>query len=417
MADSSLAPTHGREQSKSAPEKLGHWLFKQSSNWRIVLAFLLVAALTYISIRFNIELGRLSAVDETSKELLPSGYALLDLCALFLSGYIGLKTKSPVRKVIAWVWFAFLVCLSLWAAAAFTMSVDYRQSLAPLNSQIERKRAELATQQASVQTWQDNVAAAKIYKTKHQGTLSREQAKEAMIAGDLAHLEAQRVPAAQIIYERAAPYIGVDAETLQLIVRLAWAAAITLSPLVLALLIGAEVIAHSHQSQPETNSPTPSPEGKKRKGKFHNLTNSGKGEVTQTGKPQAPSLAPVMAKAGKKRGKKAAPRTGDSADTGTQAGKATRYAEVRQQVIAGKVRPSKPAIKKAAQCGQPTAEKYLEAMAKEGIIQKLPNGRYALSESNIVPITAKGRGVGAIQQRTVGQARKQRIKAGGIGQE
>jgi hypothetical protein len=69
---------------QSRPEKIGQWLFTTTSNWGTVLAFGLVAALTFISIRFNIELGKLSAIDETSKQLLPTGYALLDLAALVL---------------------------------------------------------------------------------------------------------------------------------------------------------------------------------------------------------------------------------------------------------------------------------------------------------------------------------------------
>lgn len=387
MAHESVSHAHACTQSQSKPEKIGQWLFRTTSNWRTVLAFLLVAALTYISIRFNIELGRLSAADEVSKELLPSGYALLDLCALFLSGYVGLKTRSPIRKAIAWIWFGFLLSLSLWAAAAFTMSVDYRQSIAPLDSQIEQKRRELETQQASVKTWQDNVAQAVVYKTKHQGTLNREQIKESMLAGELAHLEAQRVPPAQIIYERAAPYVGIDAPTLQLIIRLLWAAALTLSPLILVLLIAAEFgLVGSNEEQ---TTPTP-PEGKKRfTDRFHDFTQTGKTDLTNSGKPQAPILAPVMAptdkKASKRTSKKAAPRTGDSADTGTTSGKGTRYAEVRQKVIEGKVRPSKPAIKKAAQCGQPTAEKYLEALEGEGIIRRLDSGRYELVRSSEKP--------------------------------
>ena len=374
------------EASKSTPEKLGHWLFKQSSNWRIVLAFGLIAALTGISIRFNIELGRLSAVDETSKSLLPSGYALLDMAALFLSGYIGIKTRSPVRKFIAWVWFAFLVTLSLWAAAAFTMSVDYRQSLAPLDAQIERKRAELTTQQASVKTWQDNVAAAKMYKTKHQGTLSREQIKESMIAGELAHLEAQRVPAAQIIYERAAPYVGVDAETLQLIIRLLWAGAITLSPLVLALLLGAEVVANNHLSQ---DSPTPPNDGTKPKKK--SFTDKFHDSVTLKNAPA--NMDTVTANASERiRAKNVtSPASkGVQKDTGTEGDAAHRFAELRKNVLSGHVKPSIRQVRSFCGCRQEVAIRYIEKLAGEGIIQRKDNGRYELV-SNVVPLKRQRR--------------------------
>ncbi|MEJ2742384.1 MAG: hypothetical protein P8176_07835 [Gammaproteobacteria bacterium] len=224
----------------SRPEKIGLWMFETSANWRNVLAFGLVAALTYISIRFNIELGKLSSVDQTSSELLPTGYALLDVCTLFLSGYVGLRTRSPVRKFIAWVWFVYLLSLSLWSAAAFTLSVDYRQSIAALDHQIEQKHLELDRQQETVALWQDNVRSAVKYKTKHQGTLSVEEAKAQRIADELSALEARRLPAAQVIYQRAEQLIGVDAAQLQLLVRLAWAAALTLSPIVLMLLLVVE---------------------------------------------------------------------------------------------------------------------------------------------------------------------------------
>jgi len=46
-------------------------------------------ALTIISITFNVLLGQLSGADSISEIVLPIGYALLDLSALFLSGYIG----------------------------------------------------------------------------------------------------------------------------------------------------------------------------------------------------------------------------------------------------------------------------------------------------------------------------------------
>ena len=93
MANANATLSHA----KSKPEIFAQWLFDNTGQFRNLLAFLLIAALTLISIKFNIELGRLSAVDETSKQLLPTGYALLDLSALFLSGYVGIKSQSRGR--------------------------------------------------------------------------------------------------------------------------------------------------------------------------------------------------------------------------------------------------------------------------------------------------------------------------------
>lgn len=386
MANQSVSHAYARAQSQSKPEKIGQWLFKTTSNWRTVLAFALVAALTYISIRFNIELGRLSAADETSKELLPTGYALLDLCALFLSGYVGLKTKSPVRKAIAWVWFTFLLCLSLWAAAAFTMSVDYRQSLAPLDAQIERKRSELQTQQASVKTWQENVAQAVVYKTKHQGTLSREQIKESMLAGELANLEAQRVPPAQIIYERAAPYVGIDAATLQLIIRLLWAAALTLSPLILVLLIAAEFGLVGSNEEQTTPTP-PQPERKKKKGftdikeMFHGRGNTSDAPANMdTVTASAPEW--VQPKSVTNNVTRPADK-GVQRDTGTEGKAAHRFEDLKKAVQRGHVKPSVRKVRDYCGCRQEVARRYIQELAEQGIIQRKDNGRYELVQKKL----------------------------------
>lgn len=71
--------TLSRAQSK--PELFALWFFKSASNWRLILALLLIVALTIISITFNVLLGQLSGADSISEVVLPIGYALLDLSA------------------------------------------------------------------------------------------------------------------------------------------------------------------------------------------------------------------------------------------------------------------------------------------------------------------------------------------------
>lgn len=230
--------TLSRTQSK--PEKVAKWLFTTSGNYRQILGFLLIAALTIISIRFNYELGKLSAVDATSGQLLPAGYALLDLCALFLSGFVGIKSRSFVRKVIAWVWFGVLLSLSLWAAASFTLSVDSRLANTDLTHAIEQKQLEVESLNIEVTTWRINVAQAVNFKTKHQNTLNGVQSRQSVAAKELHALETSLIAPTMAIYHKAAPYTPFDADTLSLIVRLIWAGAMTLSPLVIVLLVVAE---------------------------------------------------------------------------------------------------------------------------------------------------------------------------------
>ena len=386
MAEHSLPATRSRANHNSIPQKLGKWLFHQASNWRTVLGFCLVAALTFISVRFNVELGKLSAVDETSKQLLPMGYGLLDGAALFLSGYVGLKTRSPIRKLIAWVWFGFLLSLSLWAAASFTLSVDERAEHAETYNAIESKRTELETQSKNVELWQTNLSETTLYKTRYTGLLNNEQEKYRKIQSELEALESTLPPAAMAIYRKVAPELNMPPELLAMIVRLLWAAAITLTPIIMALLLAVEfgIITQNTADTP--------PKGRKFKDWF---TRSSKSKVTQLGKgansPQAPQHGPLPVTASKvKRPKTPKPLGPDRHDTGTDRSKGNRYSKVRQQVISGKLRPSKPAIKKFAECGQSTAEKYLTKMAQEGIIVRQDNGQYRLN--NVVPMR-QGRAV------------------------
>jgi len=194
-----------------------------------------------ISIRFNYELGKLSAVDKTSEQLLPAGYALLDLCALFLSGFVAVKSKSLFRKLVAWFWFGFLLCLSLWAAASFTLSVDHRLANTDLSHAIEQKRSEVDGLNNEVETWRENVKNAVNFKTKHQKTLDGVQARQKLASDELHALEKSLTPPTMAIYEKVAPHVPFDADTLSLFMRLLWAGAMTLSPLVIVLLVVAEL--------------------------------------------------------------------------------------------------------------------------------------------------------------------------------
>ena len=216
---------------------MADWLFKTSSNWRNVLGFILVAALTVISLSFNVELGKLSSVDDVSSLLLPIGYALLDLASLFISGYLGIKAVSLLRKIIAFTWFTYLLALSLWAAATFTISIDSRVENADLVEAIERQKATVKRLERQVEKWTKNVEETEKYPTSYQRTLDEKTAKYNAADAELKALEAQNTPPTLAIYERLEPYTSFDAETLNLFVRLAWAAAMTISPLLLGLLL------------------------------------------------------------------------------------------------------------------------------------------------------------------------------------
>lgn len=167
MADTSLAPTHGRVQSVSKPQKFTSWLFKSIGSWRTLLGGVLVVVLTAVSIAFNLKLAESMSIDDDSRTLLMTGFGALDLACIFLAGFIGVKSRSPFRKAVAWTLFAYLLALSLWASLAYAISIDSVKNGTAINNAIESKRAELATQAKSVELWQRNLAGTALYKTRY----------------------------------------------------------------------------------------------------------------------------------------------------------------------------------------------------------------------------------------------------------
>lgn len=228
-------------RAKSKPELAALWLFEKAGNWRTLLAFVLIASLTVISITFNVSLGRLSGVDSISKILLPTGYALLDLSALFLSGYIGVNSCSMWRKLAAWLWFGFLLSLSLWAAASFTLAVDAKAHSKDLEHSIDQKRTELIALNGDVDLWRANVANTVNHRSRYQQTLEHIQSRQLMVSDELHALEQNLPKPTMAIYNMIAPLLSLTPETLNTIVRLLWAGALTLSPLVIMVLVSGDL--------------------------------------------------------------------------------------------------------------------------------------------------------------------------------
>lgn len=359
-----------KEQQERLAEKFARWLFETFGSFRHLLAFLIILALTYISIRFNYELGQLNSVDDTSRELLPLGYALLDMAGLFLSGYIGVHTASTLRRCIAWGWFAVLLSLSLWAAASFTLSVDSRLESGEITTQIESKKDEIKIQTDVVATWQEKFNGTTRFVRAYGAELKAQQAKLAALKAELAKLEGENTAPALAIYERVAPHLDLESKTLVTIVKLIWAAAMTLSPLILMLLVAAEIRAakraKQERGQDEQTPPSPTKptgnNGRRERADRHVSSDSDTTTVPDVIQPKNRTSMHNT------------PRTqGLQRDTGTVGKAGNRYEDVKNAVLRGTVRPSVRKIREYSSCSQPIAQRYISEMADEGIIE--PHGQ------------------------------------------
>ena len=336
--------TPSRVQSK--PERVATWLFEKAGNWRTLLAFVLIALLTLISITFNISLGQLSAVDTTSKLLLPTGYALLDLSALFLSGYIGVNSSSLWRKVPAWLWFGFLMFLSLWAAASFTVAIDTKTLNNDLERSIAQKRVELDALNSDVELWRANVANTVNHRTRYQEKLEDIQSRQLKVSNDLHEMEGKLPKPTMAIYEITAPLLNLTPNTLNTIVRLLWASALTLSPLVIMILVAGELSSKKISK----------PRKEERQKNATKVCNSAT---------QGDFIAPVE------------PAKGHNQTTSTEALNGLKYAKewLKQQRI-GRITRHKLALVSKIKSREGVS-KVIDALIDQGILERMSNGHLA----------------------------------------
>lgn len=273
-----------------APQRVANAIFYHLSSWRSLIGLVTIAVLTAISITFNYQLGLLMGSDSITRQLFPVGFAVLDLGALFLAAYIQMKSRSVVRKTIAWVWFFYLLCLSVWAAMSFTLASDARLSQSGYEMMKDAKIRALEQAEDQVELAQDNYAKTVRFKKLRMAELREAQSIRDDLIKEVQRLNNATPHVSMAIYYRTSALlhnhwgIDIDPKDLSSVVRMLWALALTLSPFILTTLVAFEIGS--------TNSSTPI-DGNRRR--YTNDSNSdtvpaGKTErVTET----ASNLAPA----------------------------------------------------------------------------------------------------------------------------
>lgn len=387
MANASLAPTRAH----SYPVRITNWLFSTIGNWRTLMGGLIAVGLTVVSIKFNLELAKAMSVDQDSKNLLMAGFGMLDLACVFLAGFIGIRSRSPFRKLVAWLLFAYLLCLSLWASVAYALAIDARKANTANNHAIELKQSEVTTQQRNVELWQSNLAQTTRFKTRYSGLLNQEQTKLSTLQAELSALESSLPAPTMAIYNRVAPHAGMTPDNLALLVRILWSVALVLSPIVLLPLLAVELV----------NSPTPQnvPDDKPRGGKrtrkgftnwFHKAKGTFKAVPNEIQSPSPVSATSVpnevhVPDTEKRTRKPRKPTTkGLQHDTGTKGKAGNRYDDLKKNVLSGRVRPSVRAIRDFCGCNQTVANRYIQALANDGLIEQGSNGRWQVRNLRVV---------------------------------
>lgn len=242
----------------SAPELAGRAIFNFCGKFRYLIGILAIAALSVISITFNYRLGQIMGSDDVTTQLFPIGFAALDLSALFLAAWLTIKSRSYIRKGLAWLWLGLLVCLSVWAAMSFTLASDAQLKQQSNLELLAYKEKQLIQADKQVQVAQENYENTNRFKNIRLGQLQNAQANREAIYTDIAQLKESTPPPGLAIYTATSALLysagfSISAEFLSSIVRMVWALALTISPFILTGLLAFEI----------ANSAPPSPLKKK----------------------------------------------------------------------------------------------------------------------------------------------------------
>lgn len=242
-----MTETDSTATPQNAPQRIATWLFHHFRSWRALAFLITITVLSAISIRLNYAFGELVASDALTRELFPVGFGSLDIAALLLASWLTIRGAPFIRKAVAWCWFSYLLCLSIWAAMSFTLASDARLAQGGYEMMKDAKIRALQQAEAEVETAQRNYDDTKKFKQLRKAELLHAQEYRDGLIKDVEQLNNENPHVSMAIYYRVSALlhnhydIDIDPEDLSSVVRMAWALALSLSPFILVGLLAFEI--------------------------------------------------------------------------------------------------------------------------------------------------------------------------------
>jgi len=243
----------------SKAEKLAHKWFERFNDHKMLLLFLSMLCLTASSIYFNFRLGRLNAsASDFTWYVMPLSYSFLDIALLCIGMALFAGVIRGLLKIISWVWFFFLLALSLFACLSCLIALDAEK--ASTGDAFKRQQLEraLATANDSVDTWSRNVALTIKHKSRFQDRLDQAVYQRDNLIHEISKLDSS-TPPAQMIFEKAESFLPVwmDGDMFKTLSRLIFGFAMVITPLILTAILSQVLTVLSR------NKPTPPNDGQR----------------------------------------------------------------------------------------------------------------------------------------------------------
>lgn len=350
----------------SNAENLAYKWFNTFNEHKMLIGFGAMIALTVCSIYFNFRLGRLnSSATDMTWWIMPLSYSFLDLALLMISMTIFTKAVRGVLWAVSWVWFFFLLGLSLFACLSCIIALDAEKSSSGDGFKRQQLERALADANSSVSTWQLNTKLTVKHKSRFQDRLDGEIEKRDKIVKEISKLDAT-TPPSQIIFEKMEPFLPIwlSVDGFQTIARLVFGFAMICTPLILGAILSQVfgIISHHFQPDPGTKKRlSPGENNSFHKNKWQNFDNPA-------------NTAPISAERAHDTGSEAEPATLDYEALG----------RVREWLEGESGRITRARIKyRSGNLPYDSVSLIIQELLNEGSLRRLANGQLATPETKL----------------------------------
>ena len=251
-----MTDVNGTVTPARTPEGVALKIINAVHRGRFLIGLTAIFLLTGISMTFNFQLGKLSASDEISDLLLPVGYMTLDIAALFLASWLQFRSRSWWRKSVAWLLFIWLMGLSLWAGASYTLANDARLMQSNNDKVLASKQRELSRVEQQLESANAAFIEGKSYRHRRYQELDDIQARYDELLAEIENLDEALYPISLAIYYQVSALlhsqidIDIEPERLAAVFKMLWSFAMTISPFILTALIVFEAYAAYFTASP-----------------------------------------------------------------------------------------------------------------------------------------------------------------------
>lgn len=228
-------------QATNKVEDSAIWLYQHITSFRLVFGLIVGIGLTYISTRFNISFANIIANSAEAKDLLPKGYALLNIVGVFLVIMLAVGIANDFLRWCSYGMVALVLSMSLFTGLSFQLANDAVIGQQQNEQAITRENTIFAATSALTQKGIASHAGTVKNKTKFEGQLKDSIRIMQNQSDRISAIQRGSSPPALVVFTIGERLTGIKAATIMTFMRALWSLAIEIAPLLCLAIVGAEI--------------------------------------------------------------------------------------------------------------------------------------------------------------------------------